>query len=260
MIVLSIFAHELRWIAKVDLALGGLWSVVITPSIKLFVRLAFCVFLCPFAIDVATNTANLLWYWNHIDEQNVRFTFNMQLGLKSSEKTLVLSSPCLFHLESQPQVCMLIDLWKTPVEMCGTSWNTPLRQWHRQLQLPVSQQTFQGEVGMTTWKNGTLYHYQSISIHTIPSCQFTSVHVEYLSRSTLCCTAMPVHLSTSHSTAIMSKLFSKWDLFVTYGISMHFLAPKASCLSAATPQLKYSRRIKRLPLFLCFIAGWEVWK
>ena len=52
MIVWSIFAHELRWIAKVDFALGGLWSVVITPSIKLFVRLAFCVFLCPFAIGV----------------------------------------------------------------------------------------------------------------------------------------------------------------------------------------------------------------
>ena len=52
--------------------------------------------------------------------------------------------------------------------MCGTSWNTPLRQWHRQLRLPVSQQTFQGEVGMTTWKNGTLYHYQSISIHIYP--------------------------------------------------------------------------------------------
>ena len=52
--------------------------------------------------------------------------------------------------------------------MCGTSWNTPLRQWHRQLRLPVSQQTFQGEVGMTTWKNGTLYHSQSISIHIYP--------------------------------------------------------------------------------------------
>lgn len=59
-IVWSIFAHELRWTAKVDFALGGLWSVVITPSIKLFVRLAFCVFLCPFAIDVAMKKTPLM--------------------------------------------------------------------------------------------------------------------------------------------------------------------------------------------------------
>ena len=111
MIVWSIFAHELRWIAKVDFALGGLWSVVITPSIKLFVRLAFCVFLCPFAIGVChekNTSVNLLWYWNHIDEQNVRFTLNIAARSETQWENIGPHLVCFISSLSLKSVCWLI--------------------------------------------------------------------------------------------------------------------------------------------------------
>ena len=175
------------------------------------------------------------------------------------------SSPCLFHLESQPQVCMLIDLWKTPVEMSGTSWNTPLRQWHRQLRLPVSQQTVQGEVGMTWNDHVEKRDIIPLSIHinpyhTIVSVQFmSSIFQDQLSVALCChaCAPPNIALNSDH----VKNYFQNVTFFVTYGISMHFLAPKASCLSASYPTNSNTHEGSTgFSLFLCFIAGWELWK
>ena len=137
--------------------------------------------------------------------------------------------------------------------MCGASWNTPLRQWPFGTAVFKSRNYVQSRscrpaaclstnMSRESRNDQTIQLSESLSIHSIPSCQFTSDHVAHLSRSTVCCTALPCLCTSQHCTQQRSCQDFKMQTmksYVTFCDTLrHFLAPKASCLCAATSTTK----------------------